>query len=139
MKKILLLGALFAVNLWAVNDIEVKNAFVKQTPPHAQNSAIFLTIFNNTNKDIALISAKSDISEVSELHTHIHKDGKMMMQKIPEIIIKAHSSTELKSGGYHIMLLKLKKPIIKDTKVNLDLKFNNHKTIELKNIDSEEF
>ncbi|EAI5711268.1 copper chaperone PCu(A)C, partial [Campylobacter jejuni] len=27
MKKILLLGALFAVNLWAVNDIEVKNAF----------------------------------------------------------------------------------------------------------------
>ncbi|HFU2265989.1 TPA: copper chaperone PCu(A)C [Campylobacter jejuni] len=139
MKKILLLGALFAVNLWAVNDIEVKNAFVKQTPPHSQNSAIFLTIFNNTNKDIALISAKSDISEVSELHTHIHKDGKIMMQKIPEIIIKAHSSTELKSGGYHIMLLKLKKPIIKDTKVNLDLKFNNHKTIELKNIDSKEF
>ncbi|EOI2067473.1 copper chaperone PCu(A)C [Campylobacter jejuni] len=139
MKKILLLGALFAVNLWAVNDIEVKNTFVKQTPPHAQNSAIFLAIFNNTDKDIALISAKSDISEVSELHTHIHKDGKMMMQKIPEIIIKAHSSTELKSGGYHIMLLKLKKPIIKDTKVNLDLKFNNHKTIELKNIDSKEF
>ena len=139
MKKILLLGALFAVNLWAVNDIEVKNAFVKQTPPHVQNSAIFLTIFNNTNKDIALISAKSNISEVSELHTHIHKDGKIMMQKIPEIIIKAHSSTELKSGGYHIMLLKLKKPIIKDTKVNLDLKFNNHKTIELKNIDSKEF
>ncbi|EAL0893013.1 copper chaperone PCu(A)C, partial [Campylobacter jejuni] len=25
------------------------------------------------------------------------------------------------------------------TKVNLDLKFNNHKTIELKNIDSKEF
>ncbi|BEJ85771.1 hypothetical protein A0M37_08850 [Campylobacter jejuni] len=139
MKKILLLGALFAVNLWAVNDIEVKNAFVKQTPPHAKNSAIFLTIFNNTDKDIALIGVKSDISEASELHTHIHKDGKMMMQKIPEIIIKAHSSTELKSGGYHIMLLKLKKPIIKDMKVNLDLKFNNHKTIELKNIDSKEF
>ncbi|HEG4692567.1 TPA: copper chaperone PCu(A)C [Campylobacter jejuni] len=139
MKKILLLGAFFAVNLWAVNDIEVKNAFVKQTPPHAKNSAIFLTIFNNTDKDIALIGVKSDISEASELHTHIHKDGKMMMQKIPEIIIKAHSSTELKSGGYHIMLLKLKKPIIKDMKVNLDLKFNNHKTIELKNIDSKEF
>ncbi|EFP2985576.1 copper chaperone PCu(A)C [Campylobacter jejuni] len=139
MKKILLLGAFFAVNLWAVNDIEVKNAFVKQTPPHAKNSAIFLTIFNNTDKDIALIGVKSDISEASELHTHIHKDGKMMMQKIPEIIIKAHSSTELKSGSYHIMLLKLKKPIIKDTKVKLDLKFNNHKTIELKNIDSKEF
>ncbi|EAH8282608.1 copper chaperone PCu(A)C, partial [Campylobacter jejuni] len=29
--------------------------------------------------------------------------------------------------------------IIKDTKVNLDLKFNNHKIIELKNIDSKEF
>ncbi|HDZ5084912.1 TPA: copper chaperone PCu(A)C [Campylobacter jejuni] len=139
MKKILLFSALFALNLYAANDIEIKDAFVKQTPPHAQNSAIFLTISNNTDKDIALISAKSDISEVSELHTHMHKDGKMMMQKIPEIVIKAHSSTELKSGGYHIMLLKLKKPIAKDTKVNLDLEFNNHKTIELKNIESKEF
>ncbi len=36
-----------------------------------------------------------------------------MMQKIPEIIIKAHSSTELKSGGYHIMLLKLKNLLLK--------------------------
>lgn len=139
MKKILLLSTLFVLNLWAVNDIEVKNAFVKQTPPHAQNSAIFLTIFNNTDKDIALIGAKSDISEVSELHTHIHKDGKMIMQKIPKIVIKAHSSTELKSGSYHIMLLKLKKPIVKDTKVNLNLEFDNHKTIELKNISSKEF
>ncbi|MGN8587038.1 UNVERIFIED_CONTAM: copper chaperone PCu(A)C, partial [Campylobacter jejuni] len=40
---------------------------------------------------------------------------------------------------YHIMLLKLKKHIIKDTKLNLDLKFNTHKTIELKNIVSIEF
>lgn len=100
---------------------------------------IFLTIFNNTDKDIALIGAKSDISEVSELHTHIHKDGKMIMQKIPKIVIKAHSSTELKSGSYHIMLLKLKKPIVKDTKVNLNLEFDNRKTIELKNISSKEF
>ncbi|MFQ6342019.1 copper chaperone PCu(A)C [Campylobacter sp. VTCC 70190] len=138
MKKILVLSTLFTLGLWA-NDIEIKNAFVKQTPPHAQNSAIFLTIYNNTDKNIALLNAKSDISDISELHTHTHKDGKMMMEKVSKIIIKAHSSTELKSGSYHIMLLKLKKPIDKDTKVNLNLEFDNHKTIELKNITSKEF
>lgn len=78
------------------------------------------------------------VKSVNCIHIYI-KMEKWWCKKIPEIIIKAHSSTELKSGGYHIMLLKLKKPIIKDTKVNLDLKFNNHKTIELKNIDSKEF
>ncbi|RQD67048.1 copper chaperone PCu(A)C [Campylobacter hepaticus] len=138
MKKILFLSILCIFNLWA-NDIEVKNAFVRQTPPHAQNSAVFLNIYNNTDKDIALISAQSDISEVTQLHTHVHKNRVMIMQEIPQIIIKAHSNTEFKPGSYHIMLLNLKQPIFKDTKININLKFDNNQTIELKNISSKEY
>ncbi len=129
---VFLISSLFA------NDLEVKNAFIKQTPPHAPSSAIFLTLYNNTDKDIALIDAKTDISEVSELHTHIHKNGKMAMIQVPKIIIKAHSSTELKPGGYHIMLFKLSNPVTKNTKANLILKFDNNQTLKIKNINSKE-
>lgn len=138
MRKIFCLSVLFVFNFWA-NDIEIKNVFVRQTPPHAQNSAVFLNIYNNTDKDIALISAQSDISEVTQLHTHLHKNGTMLMQEIPQIIIKAHSNTEFKPGSYHIMLLNLKQPILKDTKININLKFNNNQNIELKNISSKEY
>ncbi|MFK0415981.1 copper chaperone PCu(A)C, partial [Campylobacter coli] len=110
MKKIITLSALLALSLYA-KDIEIKDAFIKQTPPNAVNSAIFLTIVNNTDKDISLIDAKTDINQVSELHTHEHKHGMKAMIQIPEIPVKAHSSTELKPGSYHIMLFKLNQAI----------------------------
>ncbi|MBM0637009.1 copper chaperone PCu(A)C [Campylobacter sp. VicNov18] len=138
MKKLLILNALFILNLWAHN-IEIKNAFVRQTPPHAQNSAVFFTIYNHSDQNITLINAQSNISQASELHTHIHKNHQTFMQKIPDLLIKAHSSLDLKPGSYHIMLLKLKKSITPDTKINMTLQFSNHQTIELKNIPSKEF
>ena len=62
MKKIITLSALLALSLYA-KDIEIKDAFIKQTPPNAVNSAIFLTIVNNTDKDISLIDAKTEVRE----------------------------------------------------------------------------
>ncbi|HEB9309091.1 TPA: copper chaperone PCu(A)C [Campylobacter coli] len=137
MKKIITLSALLALSLYA-KDIEIKDAFIKQTPPNAVNSAIFLTIVNNTDKDISLIDAKTNINQVSELHTHEHKHGMKAMIQIPKIPIKAHSSTELKPGGYHIMLFKLNQAIDKNIKANLTLIFDNNQSLEVRDIGSKE-
>ncbi|EAL0830031.1 copper chaperone PCu(A)C [Campylobacter coli] len=135
MKKIITLSALLALSLYA-KDIEIKDAFIKQTPPNAVNSAIFLTIVNNTDKDISLIDAKTDINQVSELHTHEHKHGMKAMIQIPEIPVQAHSSTELKPGSYHIMLFKLNQAIDENTKANLTLTFDNNQSLEVRDIGS---
>lgn len=137
MNKIITSLIFLSASLFA-NDLEIKNAFIKQTPPHAPSSAIFLTLYNNTDEDIALVGAKTSISQISELHTHIHKDGKMAMIQVPKITIKAHSKTELKPSGYHIMLFKLSNPVTKDTKVDLILNFDNNQTLEIKEIKSKE-
>lgn len=137
MKKILTTLAFLTSAIFAA-DIEASGVYVKQTPPNAKNTAIFLKMQNNTSQDIALVDAECDLSQYSELHTILHEGNKMTMIKVPEITIKANSSVELKPGGDHIMLFDLKKPVTKDSKVNLTLTFSNGESLELKDIESKQ-
>lgn len=134
MKKLLFL-ALFAVSSVFAKDIEISNIFAKATPPTAKNSAIFMKITNNSNKDIVLLGGSNNLSKFTEIHTHKHEDGMMKMIQIPELKIPANSSVELKPGGLHIMLIGLKEAGVKEgQKLNLTLNFNNGEKIELDNI-----
>ncbi len=132
-RSLALLFCAFALALSA-EDISVSNASIRQTPPHAKNTAVFLTLTNHSDKDIALIRAKSSLSTVTELHEHRIENQKMVMAPIPKITIKSHSSTELKSGGLHIMLLDLKESINEDSKADLTLYFDNGASLELNDI-----
>lgn len=135
MKKIFVSVALFASAIFAA-DIAVSDIAVKQTPPKAQNTAFFMTIANNSDKDIALVGAKSDLSDRVELHTVVYEGEKMTMVKVPKITIKAKSSVQLMSGAEHIMALGIKKPVKKDTKVSLTLEFDNGESLNFKDIES---
>lgn len=130
LKSILLLllsaGTLFASSL------SVNNAYVRATPPGLPNSAAFLSITNSSDKDISLLTASSDASKVAELHTHDMKDGIMTMYQVPKIDIKANSTTTLKPGGFHVMLLGLKtRPLKEDMNVEIVLNFSNGQHIKV--------
>lgn len=137
MKKILLSLTFLASAIFAA-DIEVSEIYVKQTPPNAKNTAIFLKIKNNTSQNVALVDAECDLSEYTEIHTILREGDKMTMIKVPELTINANSSLELKPGGDHIMLFDLKKPITKGSKANLTLTFSNGESLKLNNIESKE-
>lgn len=129
MKKFIALLFATVISLSA-SSIEVNDAYARATPPVLPNSAAFMEIKNNSDKDIALVDAKSDISDVVELHTHDMKDGVMKMYQVPKIDIKANSSTVLKPGGFHVMLLGLKqKPLKVGEKVDITLVFSNGEKI----------
>ena len=67
------------------NDIEVKNAFIQIVPHSTKSAAAFLTITNNTDQDIALLSVQSAIAKSTEIHQHIHQDnGMTQMMQIPK-------------------------------------------------------
>lgn len=137
MKKILISLTFLASAIFAA-DIEVSEIYVKQTPPNAKNTAIFLKIKNNTAQNVALVDAECDLSEYTEIHTILREGDKMTMIKVPELTINANSSLELKPGGDHIMLFDLKKPITKGRKANLTLTFSNGESLKLNNIESKE-
>ncbi|MCI7022858.1 MAG: copper chaperone PCu(A)C [Campylobacter sp.] len=106
-------------------DIEIEGAYARASIPNVSNSAAFFVIKNNSDKDIAITSANSDIAEKNELHTHIKENEMMKMMKIEKLVVPAKSSLELKSGGNHVMLMGLKKELKAGDEINLELSFSD--------------
>ena len=106
-------------------DIEIDGAYARASIPNVPNSAAFFVIKNNSDKDIAITSANSDIAEKNELHTHIKENKMMKMIKIEKLVVPAKSSLELKSGSDHIMLMGLKKELKVGDEINLELSFSD--------------
>ena len=51
----------------------------------------------------------------------------MKMRAIPGLDLPAGKAVELKPGGYHVMLMDLKAPLVKDSKVPVTLVFKDAK------------
>jgi copper(I)-binding protein len=126
-KKLMLL-VLLSVSTLLASNVKIENPYVRATPPHLPNSAAFMTIKNDTDKDLAIVKAVSNVSKVVELHTHDMKDGVMTMYQIPKIDISANSKTVLKPGGLHIMFIGLYKPLKVGKEVSLTVEFSNGDT-----------
>lgn len=63
----------------------------------------------------------TDVAEVNEIH-EMKMDGDVMkMSAIPSLTLPANKTTELKPGGYHLMLMKLKQPLKDGETVQLTL------------------
>lgn len=106
-------------------DIEIEGAYARASIPNVPNSAAFFVIKNNSDKDIAITSANSDVAEKNELHTHIKENKMMKMMKIEKLVVPAKSSLELKSGSDHVMLMGLKKELKAGDEINLELSFSD--------------
>lgn len=106
-------------------DVEIEGAYARASIPNVPNSAAFFVIKNNSDKDIAITSANSDIAEKNELHTHIKENKMMKMMKIEKLVVPAKSSLELKSGSDHVMLMGLKKELKAGDEINLELSFSD--------------
>lgn len=111
-------------------NVMAHDAFVRATPPGAKNSAAYFTLVNKMDKDVMVTSATTDVSNVSELHTHTMIDGAMSMRQVKTIHVPANKKVMFQPGGLHVMLFELKKPLVVGEKVHLTLNLNNGKSIQ---------
>ena len=65
------------------------------------------------------------------------KDNMMRMRQVDLILLRKDTTTELKSGGLHIMVFDIKKPLQKDKVYDLKLFFsdNSEKLIKVKAVE----
>ncbi|WP_331776017.1 copper chaperone PCu(A)C [Sulfurospirillum sp. 1612] len=135
MFKIVMLFSIAMSTVLLAGNIEVKDAYVRAVPPNLPNSASFMTIINNGATAVDLTRADSTLADTLELHEHTMKNGMMVMAQVPKITIPAHGSVMLKPGGYHIMIIGLKKPIKPHDSVKMiNLHFSDGETLTLKNV-----
>ena len=126
MKKLLLALSISLIGMgsaWAAPSAE--GAYVRAMPPGQKVTGAFMVLQNPDSSDRALIKAESDAADVVELHEHINEDGVMKMRPVKQIDIKANAKTDLKPGGYHVMLIGLKKPLNIGDKVGIQLHFDD--------------
>ena len=90
--------------------IQIKDAWMRPSS-EKMASALYFSIENTGDAADTLFKVDYDFAEKVEIHETYSQGDMMGMRKIDFIIIDGKSSFELKPGGYHIMLMKLKKDI----------------------------
>jgi copper(I)-binding protein len=90
--------------------IKIKDAWIR---PSSENmaTALYFTIENSSTKADTLFQVDCDFTGKVEIHETYSQGDMMGMRKVDFIIIDSKSSFEFKPGGYHVMLMKLKKDI----------------------------
>jgi copper(I)-binding protein len=108
----------------ATPKITVTGQWARQSPMATDMGAAYLTI--NTDIDDELVGAMVDtsIAAMTQVHETVMGEGdSMKMQEVEKIDVVAGTPTELKPGGYHVMLMQLVKPLELGTEISVTLKF----------------
>jgi hypothetical protein len=118
----------------AQSKIEIKDTWVRPAAKHA-NSAMYFRIYNNGDIPDTLISAKSKSADLTQVHeTYKLENNQMGMRELKFIAIPAKSVIELKPGGFHIMLLDMKRDYKIGDFVKTTLQFKNAGTVKVNSV-----
>jgi periplasmic copper chaperone A len=87
------------------------------------NSAAYMLLRNTGSQPDRLLAIKGDVANAIEIHQSEMKDGVMSMHPVDFIEVPAGGTAELKPGGYHVMLIDLKRDLVAGEKFTLTLVF----------------
>ena len=116
-----LLIALPAVALAAPPNIQVEHAWSRATPA-GTTGVVYLTITDQGDPD-KLTAVSSSVATKSELHESFDDHGIMKMRAVANLLVTTARPLTLAPGGYHIMLMGLKQPLVAGTTFPLTLTF----------------
>ena len=107
----------------------VDGAWARTSPMESTVGVVYMNI--TPSADDALVGASVDmaIAGMTQVHeTTTAADGSMGMQEIASIPMTAGTPLALVSGGFHIMLMKLAKPLENGTSIAVTLTFESGAT-----------
>jgi copper(I)-binding protein len=120
MKRILVAALLAAAAGSALAQVSVSAAWARATVPGQSGTGAFMTIVSKQGGK--LIGAASPVAGVVELHEMAMDNNVMKMRAISGLDLPAGREVQLKPGGYHVMLLDLKRPLKVGEKVQIELR-----------------
>jgi copper(I)-binding protein len=106
-------------------EVEISNAWLKESIPGSENGAGYFTISNTGTKAITVVGANTGASRAVEVHQHVLRDGMMRMRRVPELNIEAGQTIVFQPGGYHLMLFGVKNAFKPGDQVEFELHFSD--------------
>lgn len=109
----------------------VKDAWARATTGSQDPSmtGVFMTLQNTGSSAVTLVRVSSAVARMTQLHEMTMVAGKAAMHEVAGgIAVAAGASQVLKPGGYHVMLMKLARPLAAGDEVPLTLAFSDGTT-----------
>ena len=94
-------------------------------------SAGYMTLRNDGTEADRLLEVSSDIAGEVQMHTSELKDNVMSMRQVEAIDVPAGGTVALEPGGFHLMILGLKRDLKAGDRVRLTLRFEHAGTVEV--------
>ncbi len=108
----------------------IAQGFTRATRPGAPVAGGFMTITNTSTTDDRLVAASSAVAGVMQVHEMTMADGVMKMRELADgLAIPAGGTVMLKPGGYHVMFLDLKEPLVEGKAIDVTLTFEKAGTV----------
>ncbi|MDV2420735.1 copper chaperone PCu(A)C [Corynebacterium tuberculostearicum] len=112
----------------AAEDLTFEDAVVRANEDKDM-TAIFGTLVNHTDKDIAITGFSTSLNaKVNQIHETV--DGKMQEMSSP-LVVKAGESHELAPGGDHFMLMEMENHIAPGESLDLTVKLEGGEELDL--------
>jgi copper(I)-binding protein len=125
-------GATSGVATFKLGDLTVTSPWTRATPGGAKIAGGYLKIANNGASADRFVGAKSDAADHVEIHQMSMTDGVMKMRPLPTgLEIKPGETVELKSGGYHLMFMDLKRPLKQGDTFKATLQFEKAGSLDV--------
>jgi hypothetical protein len=110
--------------------VSVQDVWARPTPAGAHMGAIYFTMTSPVDDRLTGAAVPHSVAGKTQIHeTVMEQDssgaatGRMSMQEVESVELPAATAVQFKPGGYHVMLIDLKQPLVSGQHVALTLTF----------------
>lgn len=133
-KQFFALAVSIAFAASAAAQVTVRDPWIRATVPAAQATGAFMELVSA--QDTRLVDVSTPAAGIVEIHQMSMKGDRMMMSAVDSIDLPAGKPVALASGGYHIMMMDLKRQMKAGETVPMTLVFEKknktRETVEVK-------
>jgi copper(I)-binding protein len=104
-------------------ELTVKSAWARATPPGVTMGVVYFRLENGGSKSDRLLKLKTSVAASASVHRTEIIDDVARMREVAALHIAPGEEIEFAPGGYHVMLMGLKKPMVPARTFVLELVF----------------
>ncbi|MEO8485395.1 MAG: copper chaperone PCu(A)C [Betaproteobacteria bacterium] len=107
----------------AIAQVAVMDPWVRGTVAAQTTTGAFMRL--ESASDVALVAVSTSAASMAEIHAMKMEGGVMRMSALPKLDLQAGKVIAFSPGGYHLMLVGLKRPLKDGDQVPVTLTFQD--------------
>lgn len=117
---------------YKVGSLQITQPWARATPKGADTAAAYMTVTNTGATAERLSCVSSDAAAKCQIHEMIAAGSVMKMRPVEGgLQVKPGETVTFKPGGYHVMLVDLKAPLVQGKTVEAILKVDDGATVQV--------